>query len=379
MKIYLAFITLIIPILASQDNLSSEDALRLATAIEQIKNYYVEKRSYSSLIEDAIHGLMKNLDEHSEYLDSTAYNILNSKTNGQMLGIGIEFQPNKDGIEIISCIANSPAAKAGLHSGDIITHINGEALKGTNYTNALLLLKSTPSSNLELTIKSQYNTSTGTISIKKELLNLFSVGQVLLEDNIAYIKIPMFTEKTDSEVEKAIEKFKKKNKLKGIIIDLRDNPGGLLDSASRVSDLFIDSKKNKKNNIIVSTKSRNEQNQIVVYATPGDITDNLPIVILINKGSASASEIMAAALHDNARAILIGQKTFGKGSIQSIIPLSKNTGIKITTGYYTTPKGQMIDGIGVNPDKETALVSVSSLSLDPAIREGISSIQEYYL
>lgn len=362
---------------AKNDKFTHDNALKLVTAIEQIKSYYIHNNKYSTLVDHAIEGLVGHLDEYSEYLDSAALTMMQAHNSGQLVGIGTELQPHKEGLEIISSFEKSPAALAHLQPGDIITHINNESLQDKTFSKSLMLFKGLASSTIEISVYSPEKNTSRNIVLQRQLITPFSAHYELLNNNIAYIKIPIFTETSDQEVENAIDILNKKTPIEGLIIDLRGNPGGLLDSAVRTSDLFLDSKRLHKNTTIVSTKSRCEQTQFTAMATPGDILHNKPIVVLINRGSASSSEIMASALQDHHRAILVGQKTFGKGSIQSLISLDNESAIKITTGLYQTPTGKVIQDVGVNPDIIiTPPTQTYSLKNDPFITTALTTIGE---
>lgn len=359
------------------EKFTADEALKLVTAIEQIKSYYIDKKSYAELIDRAIEGVVNQLDDYSEYLNSDALAMINGSNSGQYVGIGAELQPHKDGLEVIASFEHSPAASAHLQPGDIITSVNSELLKGKPFSKSLMLFRGKPMSPIELTVISAQTQTSRQLTLRREQLTHFSASYQLIEKNILYVKIPIFTEKTNQEVEKIIEDLQKKTSIDGLILDLRDNPGGLLDSAVRTSDLFLDSRLMKKNTTIVSTKTRSDHTHFTAYATPGDILRNKPIIILINRGSASSAEILASALKDHNRAVLVGQKTFGKGSVQSLISLTKNSAIKLTTGLYKTPKGKIIEGIGIEPDKAIPLqIYSSSYSNDLFIEESLKLLKE---
>lgn len=330
------------------DQFASSDAWKLSVALESIKNLSIYDTNYPTLTENAIKGMLPPLDEYAEYLDTKSLAIFNNQNNtGQFVGIGIELKPHPQGAEIISCFDNTPAYTAGLRSGDIITHVNGYDIKNMPTTQVLSLLRGKAQSIVEITTYNLH-TPSHVLHIKRQPIPLLEYK--LLNNNILYIRIRMFTEKTDGDIDTLLQKTQKKTLLHGLIIDLRDNPGGPFNSAVSTTDLFLDSTRLKKNTVIVSTTHKEKTQQLVAYATPGDIIPDVPIIILINEGTASAAEIMASALKEYKRAVIIGQKSYGKGSIQSIIHLDKNSALKLTTGFYLSAKGQTIQGIGVEPN-----------------------------
>jgi len=327
-----------------------------------IKYEYVNEMTDEDIIRKAIEGVMSNLDLHSRYLNEKAFNSLKNLTEGEFGGLGIEFILDDDGyIRVISAIDDTPAYKAGLKNGDLIVGVDGEYL-GTNTSDIEVVekLRGKPGTKVKLKIirgrKPAFD-----VTIKRDLIKIKSVKTEIL-DNIGYIRISTFDKNTSAD----IKKFLLANKnLDGIIMDVRNNPGGLLDEAVAVSDLFL------RNCKIVSTKGRTKDNTMDFFADDKDIANGMPIAVLINSGTASAPEIMAGALRDNKRAVLIGTRSFGKGSVQKVIPLSEKTGIKLTIAKHYTPNGECIQGNGITPDIEAGYASIKKVDGLFSLREEI--------
>ncbi len=319
----------------------------LGEVLERTKISYVEEVTDKKLIESAINGMLTSLDPHSSYLDAKSFNYMNEQTKGKFGGVGIEITMDNGLVKIVSPIDDTPAAKAGLKAGDYITHINGETVVGLSLNDAVSKLRGKVGEEVKLTIR-RINSKPLDVTIKRQEIKIQSVKSEIKEDAVAYVRISSFTEDVDKNVSDAIKKAKKelKNDLLGIVIDVRNNPGGLLDQAVEVSDLFLDKGE------IVSTRSRNEADTVKFMATEGDIAKDLPIVVMINEGSASASEILAGALQDHHRAIVLGEKSFGKGSVQTVMPLGDFGAMRITTARYYTPSGRSIQAKGIEPDIE---------------------------
>jgi len=313
--------------------------------MERTKASYVEEVSDKKLIESALNGMLTSLDPHSSFLDDKSFKYMNEQTKGKFGGLGIEVTMENGVVKVVSPIDDTPAAKAGLKAGDYITDIDGEAVMGQTLNEAVSKMRGQVGTKIKLMI-SRAGEKPFEVTIKREEIKIQSVKSEVKNDDISYIRISSFTEEVDENVKKAFEKAQKdtKNKIRGIVLDLRNNPGGLLDQAIAVSDLFLEKGE------IVSTRSRNEEDTIRYSAKEGDITNGLPIVVLINEGSASASEIVSGALQDHHRAILLGEKSFGKGSVQTIIPLGNYGAMRITTARYYTPSGRSIQAEGIKPD-----------------------------
>lgn len=326
--------------------------------MERAKISYVEEVSDKKLIESAINGMLVSLDPHSSYLDENSFKYMNEQTKGKFGGLGIEVTMENSLVKVVSPIDDTPAAKAGLKSGDYITSIDGEQVMGLTLNEAVDKMRGKVGSKVKLTVR-RANEKAFDVTLKREEIKIQSVKNDLKNDDVAYVRITSFSESTDKMVEKAIKDAKKKsnNKLKGVVIDVRNNPGGLLDQAVSVSDLFLEQGE------IVSTRSRNESDTVKYTAKKGDIAEGLPIVVLINEGSASASEIVAGALQDHRRAVVLGEKSFGKGSVQTVIPLGKYGAMRLTTARYYTPSGRSIQAKGIEPDvqvKQAKLEEIES-------------------
>lgn len=324
--------------------------------MERAKISYVEDVSDKKLIESAINGMLVSLDPHSSYLDAQSFKYMNEQTKGKFGGLGIEVTMENGVVKVVSPIDDTPASKAGLKPGDYITNIDGEQVVGMSLNDAVDKMRGKVGSKVKLTIR-RINEKPFDVTLKREEIKIQSVKSGIKGKDVAYIRITSFSEDTDKMIEKAFNNAQKelKSDLKGIVIDVRNNPGGLLDQAVNVSDLFLDKGE------IVSTRSKNPEDTVKYNAKPGDIAKGLPIVILVNDGSASASEILAGALQDHQRAVILGEKTFGKGSVQTVIPLGKYGAMRLTTARYYTPSGRSIQATGIVPDVEVKPAKVEEI------------------
>lgn len=315
--------------------------------MERTKVSYVEEVSDQKLIESAINGMLSSLDPHSSFLDAKSFQYLNEQTQGKFGGLGIEVTMENGVVKVVSPIDDTPAFKAGLKPGDYIISLDGTTVVGMSLSEAVDKMRGKPGTKIKLTIR-RGTQKPFDVTLKREEIKIQSVKSEIKAKDVAYIRVSSFSEEVDKNIKDALAKMQKdtKNQIKGVVLDVRNNPGGLLDQAVAVSDLFLDEGE------IVSTRSRNEEDTIKYNATKGDIINGLPIVVLINDGSASASEIVAGALQDHKRAIVMGQKSFGKGSVQSVIPFSKYGAIRLTTARYYTPSGRSIQAKGIEPDIE---------------------------
>ncbi len=311
-------------------------------AFEKIKNNYVEDVSSKELIESAIEGMLGSLDPHSTFLNNEELSELKIQTKGEFGGLGIEVTLENGFVKVISPIDDTPASKAGIKAGDLITHLDDEPVLGMTLSEAVGVMRGKVGSKIKLTV-SRNETETLQISITRAIIQLKAV-KAKIENDIGYIRVSSFNQKVDEQIIAAIKKFKKANQPIGYVLDLRNNPGGLLDQAVSVTDIFL------KRGEIVSTRGRFEREGSRYNAVKKDLTEGLPLVVLINQGSASASEIVAGALQDHKRAIIMGTKSFGKGSVQTIIPSGENVALKLTTAKYYTPSGKSIQKTGIDPD-----------------------------
>ena len=329
-----------------------EDVQRFSTAISQIKSYYVKPTNDKDLFEDAIRGMLVGLDPHSTYLDEEDFKELRATTKGEFSGLGIEVTMEDGLIKVISPIDDTPAALAGIKSGDLIVKLDETPVKGMTLRDAVNKMRGKRGSAIKLLIVRKGETKPLVITVVRDTVQVQSVKSRMYDDKYGYIRISHFQAPTAKDLEKAVSKLMKQasGHLEGLILDMRNNPGGLLDSAIKVSDAFIHNDSKGKEEMIVYTKGRLPGSEFTAMATPGDILKNAPIVVLINEGSASGSEIVAGALKDNKRAVIVGTQSFGKGSVQTVLPLDENRGIKLTTALYYTPSGNSIQAKGITPD-----------------------------
>ena len=328
------------------EDVNSYELLNLfGEVMERAKANYVEEVSDKQLIEAAINGMLTSLDPHSSYLDEKDFKYMNEQTSGKFGGLGIEITMEQGVVKIVSPIDDTPAFKAGLKPGDYITHIDGETIIGMSLNEAVDKMRGKPGTKVKLTIR-RINEKPFDVTLKREEIKTQSVKTDIKDDDVFYIRIGSFSEDVDTDIKKAFEKVQKNRKepLKGIVLDVRNNPGGLLDQAVAVSSLFLDQGE------VVSTRARNEEDTLRYSAKGKDITNGMPIVVIINNGSASASEIVAGALQDHKRAVIIGEKSFGKGSVQTVVPLGDYGAMRLTTAKYYTPSGRSIQATGIEPD-----------------------------
>ena len=324
--------------------------------MERTKALYVEEQTDKQLIESALNGMLTSLDPHSSYLNEEDFKYMNEQTSGKFGGLGIEITMENGLVKVISPIDDTPAAKAGIKAGDFITDIDGQTVIGLTLNEVVSKLRGKPGTKVKITVR-RVNEEPFDVTLKRDEIKVTSVKSDIKNDDILYVRISAFNEDVDTDTKKAVENAKKqlKDKFAGIVIDMRNNPGGLLDQAVKVSDLFLEQGE------IVSTRSRNEEDTVKFSATPGDIAEGLPIVVMINEGSASASEITAGALQDHHRAIILGQKSFGKGSVQTVLPLRNKGAMRITTARYYTPSGRSIQAKGIEPDIEVKPAKVEEI------------------
>ncbi len=312
----------------------------------RIKNDYVETVDDKKLITDAISGMLKGLDPHSDYLNEDSFKELREGTSGEFGGLGIEVGQENGFVKVIAPIDDTPAKKAGIKSGDLIIRLNDKSIKGMSLSEAVKLMRGKPGEAVELVITRDGEPKPLKLKIVRAVIKIKSVKQRILEKDYGYLRISNFQSKTTNSTRDAVETLIKENKndIKGLVLDLRDNPGGVLSGAVGVSDVFLTSGN------IVYTEGRVEDAVMKYDATPDDLLKGAPLVVLVNQGSASASEIVAGALQDHKRALILGTKTFGKGSVQTVLPLDEKTGLKLTTARYFTPSGRSIQAKGIEPD-----------------------------
>jgi carboxyl-terminal processing protease len=312
---------------------------------EKVRSEYVDEVADDTLVESAINGMLTSLDPHSNYLNTKNFNDMKVQTRGEFGGLGIEVSMENGLVKVVSPIDDTPAARAGLKPGDLITHLDGDAVQGMSLPEAVEKMRGPVNSEIKLTIRRE-GKEPFDVKLTRATIRIQSVRSHLEGDNIGYIRITTFNEQTDVGLNNAMKNLKQQagSKLIGVVLDLRNNPGGLLDQAVAVADAFLDKGE------IVSTRGRRSEDAQRYNARPGDIAAGLPMAVLINGGSASASEIVAGALQDHHRAILLGTKSFGKGSVQTIIPLPGHGAMRLTTARYYTPSGRSIQARGIDPD-----------------------------
>ncbi len=314
--------------------------------LEKINKEYVDEIDQSESMDSAINGLLQSLDPYSAYLSPETYNEMQTETSGEFGGLGIEVSMESGVVKVISPIDDTPASRAGIKAGDYIVKINNNQVQGKSLTEAVELMRGPVGSSIELTIRRSGEKKALTFKIIREIIEIQSVKIKLFEENIGYIRLTSFNENSSDQIEKKIRELEKNEKIKSYILDLRNNPGGLLSQAIKISDFFLE------NGEIVSTKSRKKTENRKWFAKRGDLTNGKTLIVLINYGSASASEIVAGALKDHKRAIIIGENSYGKGSVQSIIPLKNDGAIRLTVAKYYLPSGKSISEVGVSPDIE---------------------------
>ena len=332
---------------ASDDTLPWEDARLLAEVLERVRQDYVENVDDHQLMESAIRGMVSALDPHSQFLDPEEYDEIRISTTGAYSGVGIEVTMQDGAVRVVAPIDGTPAARAGIKAGDIIVSIDDVAVDTEALDDAINRMRGKPGTNVKVSVSRDQVPQTLDFVLERSNVQVHSVKQELLEPGFGYIRITHFSETTPSDLTKAIAELKSaspEGKLKGLVLDLRNNPGGVLEAAVSVSDAFLD------DGAIVSASGRAAESRFEMDATPGDLLDGAAIAVLVNGGSASASEIVAGALKDHGRAMLIGKTTFGKGSVQTVMPLSDGRAIKLTTSRYYTPSGASIHEKGIDPD-----------------------------
>jgi carboxyl-terminal processing protease len=325
-----------------------QDAHMLAAVLERVKHDYVDPVNDHQLLQAAIRGMVASLDPYSAYLDGDEYDEVKISSSGRYSGVGIELSIEDDQVVVIAPFDGSPAAQAGIRSGDIIVTIDGIPVNTNTLADTIGRMRGAEGSSVKIGIMREGNSEPMLFTLKRSRVDLHSVRGELLEAGYAYLRISQFSETTGDDLNASLKDLRKRNgaPLKGLVLDLRDNPGGVLEAAVAVADAFLNS------GVIVTAKGRTPDSKFEMDATPGDVLNGAPIVVLVNGGSASAAEIVAGALKDQHRAKLMGRTTFGKGSVQTIIPLSDDRAVKLTTSLYYTPSGVSINHRGIAPDIE---------------------------
>jgi carboxyl-terminal processing protease len=351
MKNYFIIFFFLKSLLFSNYSFSSENDIYkkidlFGEVLEKINKEYVDEIDQSESMDSAINGLLQSLDPYSAYMSPKIFNEMQTETSGEFGGLGIEVSMESGVVKVISPIDDTPASRAGIKAGDYIVKIKDTQVQGKTLSEAVDLMRGPVGSSIELTIRRRGVKKALTFNIIREVIEIQSVKTDLLEDNIGYIRLTSFNENSGEQIEDKIKDLEKKQNIKAYILDLRNNPGGLLSQAIRISDFFLD------NGEIVSTKSRKASENRKWFAKKGDLTNGKTLLVLINYGSASASEIVAGALKDHKRAIILGENSYGKGSVQSIIPLKNEGAIRLTVAKYYLPSGKSISEVGVSPDIE---------------------------
>ena len=316
--------------------------------LDKINKEYVDEINQNEVMDAAINGVLQSLDPYSAYMSPESFDSMRTETSGEFGGLGIEVSMEAGVVKVISPLDESPAYEAGVKAGDYIVKINEHQVQGKTLSEAVDLMRGPVGSDIEITVRRIGERKALVFNITRKIIKIQSVKSKKIDKNIGYIRLTAFNENSSSQVRKKIKEFDKDKSIKGYILDLRNNPGGLLSQAIKISDFFLS------NGEIVSTKSRKENENRKWFANEGDILNGKTLVVLINNGSASASEILAGALKDHKRAILIGETTYGKGSVQSIIPLKNKGAIRLTISKYYLPSGVSISEVGVDPDIEVS-------------------------
>ena len=339
------FLTFFNQLLNSAENIYEKIDL-FGEVLEKINSEYVDEIDQSESMDSAINGLLQSLDPYSAYMSPEILEEMQTETSGEFGGLGIEVSMESGVVKVISPIDDTPASKAGIKAGDYIVKINNTQVQGKSLSEAVELMRGAVGSEIELTVRRVGEKKALTFKIIREIIQIQSVKAELIEENIGYIRLTSFNENSGKQIEREIKNLEKDKNVKSYILDLRNNPGGLLSQAIKISDFFLE------NGEIVSTKSRKDSENRKWFAKKGDITNGKTLLVLINYGSASASEIVAGALKDHKRAILLGENSYGKGSVQSIIPLKNKGAIRLTVAKYYLPSGKSISEVGVSPDIE---------------------------
>ena len=348
-----------------EEQLPLDDLRKFAEVFGRIKDAYVEEVDDRQLLESAIKGMLSDLDPHSTYLAPKDYEQLEESTSGEFGGLGIEVGMEDGFVKVISPIDDTPAQKAGVQAGDLIIKLGDQPVKGMSLEEAVKLMRGKPGTVLTLTIMREGESAPIEIDVKRDIIKVTSIKSRIIENGYGYVRITQFQADTGTQFTKALEALEKEHgsDLDGLVIDLRNNPGGILQAAVEAADALLDS------GLIVYTEGRIQSSRLRFNAKPGDVMPDTPIVVLINGGSASASEILAGALQDHQRAVVMGTQSFGKGSVQTVIPLDETHAIKMTTARYYTPDGRSIQAKGIKPDIEVKPAQLTELDSQPFFTE----------
>jgi carboxyl-terminal processing protease len=349
-----------------------QDARTLAEVLERVERDYVNPRDDHELLQAAIRGMVASLDPYSAYLDGEEYNEIKISSSGEYSGVGLEVSMEDDQVVVIAPFDGSPAAQAGIHSGDVIVMIDGVPVNTNNLSDTIGRMRGKEGTSVRIGIERDGSAEPLQFTVKRQRVELHSVRWELPQAGYGYVRIAQFSDSTGGELTDALRALRKRNgaRLQGLVLDLRDNPGGVLEAAVAVADAFIDK------GVIVTAKGRTPDSKFEMDATPGDELAGAPIVVLVNGGSASAAEIVAGALKDNHRATLMGRTTFGKGSVQTIMPLSGDTALKLTTSLYYTPSGVSINHKGITPNIELKRELSAAGSPDPEVQRALQELKE---
>ncbi len=347
------------------DALPIEDLRLFAEIFSMIKSDYVEPIDDATLLRDAVRGMLGGLDPHSSFLDPDSFHEINVDTRGEFGGLGIEVTLDEGVIRVVAPIDGTPADRAGIESGDLIIRLDGKTVKGNSLESAVEQMRGEPGSEITLTIVREGVDQPFDVTLKRAIIQLQSARGELLEDRYGYVRVSQFQSGTSASLRRQIEKLEEQagEPLTGLVLDLRNNPGGVLNGAVEVSDLFL------RDGVIVSTRGRTADADYTFNATARDVLQGAPMVVLVNRGSASASEIVAGALQDHGRALILGTKTFGKGSVQTILPMNNGAALKLTTARYYTPNGRSIQATGIEPDIVSRRLQLSDQPTHSGTRE----------
>ena len=360
----LALIPATVAVRAATESNTYKQLDTLMDVFDQIRKNYVDKTDDQKLIEGAINGMLASLDPHSSYLDKRDFETMKQTTTGEYGGLGLTVSTEEGAVKVVAPTDDTPAARAGIKAGDYITHLNGELLYGVSLNDAVDKMRGAPGTKIKITVVREGSPKPLEFELTREVIVIKPV-KFEVRGNVGVIRIATFSEKTSDATKAAVTSIEKQlgPKLAGFIVDLRSNPGGLLKQAIDVSDIFLD------HGEIVSQRGRTKADIERYYATPGDLTEGLPVVVLVDEGSASASEIVAGALQDHRRALVLGARSFGKGSVQTLLPLTATTGLRLTTARYFTPSGHSVQEGGIEPDVAVPQLSDATVRDRPRLRE----------